>query len=272
MTFRVRFAKYGVVKFIGHLDVMRYFQKVIRRSELPVRYSNGFNPHQLLSFAQPLGVGITSDGEYMEIEFIDEKMIELAGIQATGTLDQGNGIVIPTTDPKDAPKLEKVVYDGMKKETYEGFDILAVKLLPPFKPNTKVEKAMSLVSAADYAVSLKDGYDLGFKSEEELLDSFNKFMDSPSIVVTKKSKKTEKEVDLKPYVYKFGGQEGFDSYGLTHADSYESGQRVFLKLAAGSVINIRPELIMEAFMNYLGREYNVNAFQIHRLQTYLGDN
>lgn len=272
MTFRVRFAKYGVVKFIGHLDVMRYFQKVIRRSELPVKYSNGFNPHQLLSFAQPLGVGITSDGEYMEIEFIDEKMIELAGITPTGTLDQGNGIVIPTTDPKDAPKLEKIVYDGMKSETYEGFDIVSVKLLPPNKPNTKVEKAMSLVSAADYMVSLKDGYDIGFASNEEFLRNFADFMDSPTITVTKKSKKTEKEIDLKPYVYKFGSAEELSGDGILHADRYESGQRVFMQLAAGSVINIRPELIMEAFMGYLGREYNSFAFQIHRLETYLGDN
>ena len=70
MIFRIRFAKYGVVKFIGHLDTMRYFQKAVRRSELPIKYSQGFNPHQLMVFAQPLGVGITSDGEYMDIDVV----------------------------------------------------------------------------------------------------------------------------------------------------------------------------------------------------------
>ena len=48
MFYRIRFAKYGVVKFIGHLDVMRYFQKAIRRSELLIKYSQGYSPHQLL--------------------------------------------------------------------------------------------------------------------------------------------------------------------------------------------------------------------------------
>ena len=56
------------MKFIGHLDVMRYFQKAIRRSGLDIAYSQGFNPHQLISFAAPLGVGLTSDGEYMDMQ------------------------------------------------------------------------------------------------------------------------------------------------------------------------------------------------------------
>ena len=54
MKVRVKFSKYGPVKFIGHLDVMRYFQKAIRRAEIDVAYSEGFSPHQKLSFAAPL--------------------------------------------------------------------------------------------------------------------------------------------------------------------------------------------------------------------------
>ena len=65
---RMKFNKTGSMKFIGHLDVMRYFQKAIRRTEIDVCYSQGFNPHQQLSFASPLGVGLTSDGEYMDIQ------------------------------------------------------------------------------------------------------------------------------------------------------------------------------------------------------------
>ena len=60
------------MKYIGHLDIMRYFQKAIRRSGLPIKYSEGFNPHQIMSFASPLGVGITSEGEYMDIELKEE--------------------------------------------------------------------------------------------------------------------------------------------------------------------------------------------------------
>lgn len=52
------------MKFIGHLDVMRYFQKALRRAGMDVAFSEGFSPHMIMSFAAPLGVGITSSGEY----------------------------------------------------------------------------------------------------------------------------------------------------------------------------------------------------------------
>ena len=71
MKIRIKFRKYGTMKFIGHLDVMRYFQKAIRRAEVNIRYSEGFSPHQIMSFAAPLGVGITSEGEYVDIEVLD---------------------------------------------------------------------------------------------------------------------------------------------------------------------------------------------------------
>lgn len=68
MKVRIKFAKSGVMKFIGHLDMMRYFQKAMRRADIDIKYSEGFSPHQIMSFAAPLGVGITSDGEYLDIE------------------------------------------------------------------------------------------------------------------------------------------------------------------------------------------------------------
>ena len=68
LKIRIKFAKEGNMKFIGHLDMMRYFQKVMRRAGVNIRYSEGFSPHQIMSFAAPLGVGVTSRGEYMDIE------------------------------------------------------------------------------------------------------------------------------------------------------------------------------------------------------------
>ena len=68
MKLRIKFKKYGAVRFIGHLDVMRFFQKAIRRAGIDVAYSQGFSPHQIMAFAAPLGVGLTSNGEYMDIE------------------------------------------------------------------------------------------------------------------------------------------------------------------------------------------------------------
>ena len=80
MKTRMRFVKCGSMKFIGHLDCMRFFQKAIRRAKLDVAYSKGYSPHQLMSFASPLGVGVTSDGEYIRILFT-------AGSFAAGACD-----------------------------------------------------------------------------------------------------------------------------------------------------------------------------------------
>ena len=70
MKIRIKFSKQGHLRFIGHLDVMRYFQKVMRRADVNIRYSEGFSPHQIMSFAAPLGVGLTGSGEYLDIEVL----------------------------------------------------------------------------------------------------------------------------------------------------------------------------------------------------------
>ena len=70
MKIRIKFSKQGAMKFIGHLDTMRYFQKAMRRADVDIRYSEGFSPHQIMSFAAPLGVGLTGSGEYLDIEVL----------------------------------------------------------------------------------------------------------------------------------------------------------------------------------------------------------
>ena len=71
MKARIKFRKYGVMRFIGHLDVMRFFQKAMRRANIPIAFTGGYSPHMIMSFAQPLGVGLTSDGEYLDIELTE---------------------------------------------------------------------------------------------------------------------------------------------------------------------------------------------------------
>ena len=68
MKIRIKFQKSGPLRFIGHLDVMRFFQKAIRRAGLDIVYTGGFSPHQIMTFAAPLGAGLESEGEYMDIE------------------------------------------------------------------------------------------------------------------------------------------------------------------------------------------------------------
>ena len=119
MKIRIKFRKYGNMKFIGHLDVMRYFQKAIRRADIGIRYSEGFSPHQIMSFAAPLGVGIESDGEYLDID---------------------------VTPEEDGQRLKERLNAVMA----EGFEILDCRRLPDSAAN-----AMSIVAAADYELRLR---------------------------------------------------------------------------------------------------------------------
>ncbi|MBE7028439.1 MAG: DUF2344 domain-containing protein [Ruminococcaceae bacterium] len=70
---RIKFSKMGMAKYISHLDLLRCFTRSIMRSGLPVEYSQGFNPHQKMTFALPLPVGVTSECEYVDISFEDGK-------------------------------------------------------------------------------------------------------------------------------------------------------------------------------------------------------
>ena len=108
------------MKFIGHLDVMRYFQKAIRRAEIDVAYSEGFSPHQKLSFAAPLSVGHTSSGEYFDLE--------LCSLNSTEELKT-----------------------ALQSAMVEGIDILDVRFLDDAEGN-----AMASVEAASYYVTIRD--------------------------------------------------------------------------------------------------------------------
>ena len=143
MNVRVNFSKQGPVKFIGHLDTMRYFQKAIRRAELPIAYSGGFSPHMILSFAAPLGVGVTSQGEYFDM-------------QLTHT--------VPT----------KHIEEALNQTMAEGFQALSARKVE----DGKASKAMSLVAAADYCVTFRQGHVIPDNWEEKILD----FYGLPSIV------------------------------------------------------------------------------------------
>lgn len=213
MKVRVKFAKEGSMKFIGHLDIMRYFQKAVKRAGLDVAYSEGFSPHIIMSFAAPLGVGITSSGEYFDLELSS-----------------------PISSQEAVNKLNEVMVEGMK--------VLSVRQIP----DGKASKAMSLVAAADYLVSFRDGMEPcpDWKEKAEA------FLLQPEIVVLKKTKKNEKEVDIKPFIYAMEIR----------------GESIFLKLAAGSVKNTKTELVMEAFYGFCGKDFEAFSLLVHRLEVY----
>ncbi len=124
MKLRIKFNKFGAVKFIGHLDVMRFFQKALRRADIDVAYSGGFSPHQIMSFASPLGVGLESNGEYFDVEINTP-------ISSQEFIDKVNAVSIPE------------------------IQILDVRLLPE-----KAGNAMASVAAAGYTIRFREGREL----------------------------------------------------------------------------------------------------------------
>lgn len=70
---RVWFRKGLRVRYISHLDVLRYWERCIRRAELPLSYSQGFTPHPKLAFAGPLALGFTAEAEVMDVT-LDERV------------------------------------------------------------------------------------------------------------------------------------------------------------------------------------------------------
>lgn len=72
MHIRFRFKRGEELKFIGHLDILRLFERAFKRSGLPVAHSQGFNPRPRIVFAQPMPLGLTSTGEFADVELEGE--------------------------------------------------------------------------------------------------------------------------------------------------------------------------------------------------------
>ena len=214
MKLRIKFSKQGPVKFVGHLDIMRYFQKAMRRADIDIKYSEGFSPHQVMSFAAPLGVGLTSNGEYMDIEV--NSMTDCQTL-----MDQLNGTMA------------------------EGIKVTDCRLL-----DDKAKNAMSLVAAADYTLTFREG------KEPEDVEAFFKglleFISQEQILTIKKTKKGEREVDLKASIHELSVKDGI----------------IFMKVSAGSADNLKPELVMEAYDQWRGQTSPDFAFQVQREEVY----
>lgn len=254
MKARIKFQKYGAMKFVGHLDVMRYFQKMFRRADIDNEYTKGFSPHQIMSFAAPLGVGLTSDAEYVDVEL------------------------------RSSEEPQKMI-DRMNAAMTEGFRVIGFHPLLEREENKKNVTAMSLVSSADYLVSLKDGYRISdtITNQSEFMRALQDFMDQKEIITDKKTKSSEKAIDIRPMItlIAFSEQEYEEKLtalmasqlpqsvkGESVADRYQNGIRVYLQLDTGSAANLKPETVMEAFCDYMGYPYENFAWQVHRLEVY----
>ncbi len=224
-SIRVRFTRGDNVKFISHLDLMKLFERALRRSGVPIAYSQGFNPHPQMVFGLPLSVGVTSEAEYADFD-----------------------MAAPITPAEFRDKLNEQLPGGI--EILEAVE------------KTSKGNIMASISGAVYTVTvfLKDSTAL-----EELDKKVAGFVDKAEIIVKKEGKGGIKNVNIRPMIHKlevYPAKSVPAGYG-----EFKTAFVLEALLGAGSVANLKPELLLSAFSEYSGLE--TGAALIHRKELYV---
>lgn len=158
---RFRFIRGEEVKYISHLDMMKVFERAARRAQIPVAYSQGFNPHPQMVFGLPLSVGVTSEAEYADFEMAEEVGLDCF-------IEEFN---------KSLPKGFKITNAQYR---YGKANIMA----------TITKASYSILVSAE----ANEGIDL-------ILQKTEKFLSQSSIVVKKESKSGVRDVDIRRMIH-----------------------------------------------------------------------
>lgn len=217
---RVKFRRGDEVKFISHLDLMKVFERAIRRARLPIAYSQGFNPHPGMVFGLPLSVGVTSDAEYGDFEITDDEMA-----------------------------VQEFV-DRLNGQLPQGIEILSAK-----KKGTK-QNIMATIAASEYVVIVGSPAEC---TEKSLKAAVNKYLAQNEIVVKKRTKTGVKDTNIRDMIFDL-------SCALQPCGSFNIIRFTAL-VSAGSKANLKPDLLIESFCNFLGIEYEID--RIHRTKLFV---
>ena len=216
----IKFTKEANIKFISHLDLMRTLQRVIRRANLPMEYSKGFNPHMAMSIAQPLSVGVYSDAEYMDIVLVEE-------------LD------------------EKEIIEKLNAKTASGIKFLEARKVITKDGEKKLPQAMALIDAARFTVKMlcEDS-----KVVEEKLKTLE---ENKEWITIKKSKKGEKEVNLRTMIKEMKYWTNENELVLNILISSGSREHLSPDLVASYIKSNIPEIVEDAFIDIKREEMYV---------------
>lgn len=191
ITLRLKFKRVGPVKYLGHLDMLRYFQKAMQRAEIDIRYSEGFNPHQIMSFAYPLGVSMETEGDYLDIDVNSMESIDEIRNRLNTVMKEGIEIVSAAVVPEGetaamasvfAADYKVVLSQRIKQEDIDAFmkqeKILVVK--EGKKKNTEVDLKegilkLELLSADCLFLCLKSGSSMNVKPIQ-VIQAFNAYL------------------------------------------------------------------------------------------------
>ena len=154
MIIRVKFNKKNYLKYISHLDLMRLFQRSFNSCQIPIKYSEGFNPHPKFSIANPLSLGIESEGEYIDIDLEEHIPIDDFINKLNNSLPEDIQII-------------KAVY--LEKEV----------------------SISSILSWAFYEIKFEQNDNIDIKSLEERI---NQWMGNKEVLITRLKKKGKNKV------------------------------------------------------------------------------
>ena len=160
---RVEYAVYNEAVFLSHLEMVRNFERALRRAEVPIAFSEGFNPHPKTSIAAPLPVGIGGEHEYLELELQSKMQVEEFNAKVNGVLPEG------------------------------------IKILRSRYVATPAKTLMAVINAASYLVEL----DAEKVNQNKLRDSIKLFLAKESVIVTRHTPKGDKSIDVRKGVYEF---------------------------------------------------------------------
>ena len=192
------FSKTGYIKYISHLDMLRLFKRAFKRTGIALEFSHGFNPHPKMGFAQPLSLGYTSLGEYLEFETVEAYDTEDLKKRMQDVLPEGMVISRCSRIEENIKSLASLVdactfkvtfpvrkdsadFDSMLSRYLAQDSIMALKRQKKTKKMKEVDirgKIRSVRILPDELLTLEMNLDSGSNSNlspEQVISSFNKF-------------------------------------------------------------------------------------------------
>ena len=133
---RLQFQRSGSLSYIGHLDLMRTFEHALRRAELPILHSQGYNPRPMLVFALPLGVGISTEADYMDVSFSEEIATDIVIAALNANLPENLKILDGWPVPESAGSIMALV-------SAASYRLKAKGITPAVKALMKRESVMA---------------------------------------------------------------------------------------------------------------------------------
>lgn len=180
---RIKFSKTGGAKYISHLDLNRFFQRMFKRSGIPVWYTEGFNPHIYLHFLLPLSLGTESVSELVDLKLTEHMDYSEVKTRLNSVLPNGFE-VLSVNEPKNKPtEIAKCCYEMLFEETDkdELLKFLGLSEIPVLKKTKRKEFTVDLKKEME---ELKISETDGKPSIKVVLSSVETHMINPELIVT----------------------------------------------------------------------------------------